>query len=155
MTRSKTCESWVSSGTAQLTLQNEGEKFLAGVHPQPPDVVLLSSDGVRYPAHRRNLEVHSQITEVAEAIEPSATAPMGQEQLETLRVQEAFDVLELLLQFMYPHPQPNLKAEPFPRIAALMETMERYGVYAITSRGEEALGCVIRLNGSLEIFAHY
>jgi hypothetical protein len=80
---------------------------------------------------------------------------MGQEQLETLRVQEASDVLELLLQFMYPHPQPDLKAEPFPRIAALMEATERYGVYAITSRCEEALKCVIRLNGSLEMLAQY
>jgi hypothetical protein len=111
------------------------------VYPNPPDIILLSSDDIPHPAHRQRIEVHSRILDIAEVGETSPAAWTVEGQLERRQLEEPGNVLELLLRFMYPHAQPTLEGEPFARVAALTKAVGKYGVYAAVSMCEEALRC--------------
>jgi hypothetical protein len=126
-------------------------KFLSDVYPISPDIVLLSFEGVPYPAHSVRLEVHSRILDIAEPVEISATAPSAETQLETRQLGEPRDVLELLLRFMYPHAQPVLKDKPFTHVVAMVNAVERYDVFAATSMCEEALRCNTLLDNNIPL----
>jgi hypothetical protein len=133
---SPACESIVAQHKART-------KFISDAYPASSDMVLMSSDNISYPAHRQRLAVHSRILEVAKPLKTSINIVEPPELLaETpavIQLEESGDVLELLLQFMYPGPQPDLKDKPFPQIAALVKAVEKYEVFAATSICEDAL----------------
>ena len=92
------------------------------------DITLQSSDGVLYDVHRKNLEVHSEGFAGAEAI--SNQCPSVNE---VVLLTETSDVLDLLLQFMYRQPQPDLKDVDFDILAGVAEAAEKYQVFAAIS----------------------
>jgi len=100
------------------------------------DLTILSSDGVVFKVHRRNLEVHSDI--FADAANATST-PSGND--EPVELSESSAVLELLFQYMYRQPQPDLKLVDFPVFAGLAEAAAKYVVYsalpAVTGRMKE------------------
>jgi hypothetical protein len=81
--------------------------------------------------------VHSLILDIAGATEESSES----DHVLHVHVQlaEDSDVLELLLQFMYPHPQPDLEDQPFERVLALAMAANKYGVHAVIPKCEEIL----------------
>ncbi|KZP33083.1 hypothetical protein FIBSPDRAFT_1036239 [Athelia psychrophila] len=92
------------------------------------DVTVRSSDGVLFKVHRKNLEVHSDIFAAADSI---ATESAGNAKAdEVVPLSEHSSVLELLLQYMYRQPQPDLKAVEFEKLADLAEAAEKYQVFA-------------------------
>ncbi|KAJ7189086.1 hypothetical protein C8R46DRAFT_1056567 [Mycena filopes] len=88
------------------------------------DVTIASSDGVLFKLHRKNLEVHSDVFASA----GDTTRPENGDDI--VHLTEPSDVLDLLFQYMYRQPQPNLKAVDFKTLAALTEAAEKYVVYS-------------------------
>ncbi|KZP08006.1 hypothetical protein FIBSPDRAFT_939222 [Athelia psychrophila] len=87
-----------------------------------------SSDGVLFKVHRKNLEVHSDIFAAADSI---ATESAGNAKADdVVPLSEHSSVLELLLQYMYRQPQPDLKAVEFEKLADLAEAAEKYQVFS-------------------------
>ncbi|KAJ7821234.1 hypothetical protein B0H14DRAFT_2371462 [Mycena olivaceomarginata] len=87
------------------------------------DITLSSSSGLLFRVHRKNLETHSS------AFASASAATTAQPEPEPVALTEPSDVLELVLQFMYPQPQPDLRALDFRTLAALAEAVEKYEVY--------------------------
>ncbi|KAK7057955.1 hypothetical protein R3P38DRAFT_2843831 [Favolaschia claudopus] len=87
------------------------------------DITISSSDGVLFKVHRKNLEVHSDVFASAE----HSTRPPHDE---VVHLTETAAVLELLFQYMYRQPQPNLNVVEFPVVAGLAEAAEKYVVYS-------------------------
>ncbi|KAK7057860.1 hypothetical protein R3P38DRAFT_2843401 [Favolaschia claudopus] len=87
------------------------------------DLTVRSSDGVLFKVHRMNLKVHSEIFSNAS----DATIP---ENTEVVDLTESSDVLDLLFQYMYRQPQPNLKPVQFRVLLGLAEAAEKYVVYS-------------------------
>ena len=90
------------------------------------DIILQSSDAVLFEVHRKNLEVHSEGFAGADAISSSS-------EKEVVPLSENSAVLELLLQYMYRQPQPDLRNVKFAALAALAEAAEKYQVYSATT----------------------
>ncbi|KAJ7669113.1 hypothetical protein B0H14DRAFT_3538781 [Mycena olivaceomarginata] len=90
------------------------------------DITLSSSSGRLFRVHRKNLETHSSAFASASA----ATAAQPEPEPEPVALTEPSDVLELVLQFMYPQPQPDLRALDFRTLAALAEAVEKYEVHS-------------------------
>ncbi|KAJ7476727.1 hypothetical protein FB451DRAFT_1087369 [Mycena latifolia] len=88
------------------------------------DIRVLSSDGVLFKVHRKNLEFHSDI--FADAA--SSTRPENGDEI--VRLSEASDVLDVLFQYMYRQPQPDLRGLKFDVCARLAEAAEKYVVYS-------------------------
>ncbi|KAJ6535855.1 hypothetical protein DFH09DRAFT_931676 [Mycena vulgaris] len=88
------------------------------------DITVSSSDGVLFKVHRKNLEVHSAVFASAE------TTTLPENGAETVQLSGTSDVLDLLFQFMYPQPQPDLRALGFDVFAPLAETAEKYMVFS-------------------------
>ncbi|KAJ7496494.1 hypothetical protein FB451DRAFT_197256 [Mycena latifolia] len=88
------------------------------------DMAVLSSDRVLFKVHRKNLEVHSDI--FADAT--STTKPENGDDI--VHLSESSDVLDLLFQYMYRQPQPDLDTVEFPIFAGLAEAAEKYVVYS-------------------------
>ncbi|KAJ7496492.1 hypothetical protein FB451DRAFT_1207906 [Mycena latifolia] len=88
------------------------------------DMEVLSSDGVLFKVHCKNLEVHSDI--FADAT--STTKPENDDEI--VHLSESSDVLDLLFQYMYRQPQPDLEAVDFPIFAGLAEAAEKYVVHS-------------------------
>ncbi|KAJ6592920.1 hypothetical protein B0H19DRAFT_1365207 [Mycena capillaripes] len=89
------------------------------------DITILSSDGVLFKLHRKNLEVHSDI--FANAANATDAENDGDKHVE---LSESAAVLDLLFQYMYRQPQPNLQLVEFPIFAGLAEAVEKYVVYS-------------------------
>ncbi|KAJ7824316.1 hypothetical protein B0H14DRAFT_2454070 [Mycena olivaceomarginata] len=116
------------------------------------DITILSADGVLFKVHRKNLEVHSDVFAGAE----DATRPENGDEI--VHLPENSDVLDLLFQYMYRQPQPDLNKVEFATIAGLAEAAEKYVVYsalewcrmrmkeAITSHPLEVLSYAARHN---------
>ena len=85
---------------------------------------MLSSDGVVFKVHRKNLEFHSDI--FADAA--SATLPQKDDGI--VQFSESSHVLDLLFQHMYRQRQPDLKDVKFEVLAGLAEAAEKYVVPA-------------------------
>ncbi|KAJ7921227.1 hypothetical protein B0H13DRAFT_2186148 [Mycena leptocephala] len=85
------------------------------------DMTVSSCDDVLFNLHRKNLEVHSAIL---------ANAGNAENDEEPIHLTESSNVLDLLFQFMYPQPQPDLKLVEFATVAALAEAAEKYVVYS-------------------------
>ncbi|KAF7293101.1 hypothetical protein MIND_01209500 [Mycena indigotica] len=87
------------------------------------DLAFCSSDGMLLKVHSKNLEVHSDV--FANMFEAATDKPG-----ETIALSEPAAVLEVLFQYMYLQPQPNLDAMRFPVCAAVAEAAEKYLVYS-------------------------
>ncbi|KAJ7844180.1 hypothetical protein B0H13DRAFT_1731405 [Mycena leptocephala] len=88
------------------------------------DMTVSSSDGVLFRVHRKNLGVHSDVFADAE----DTTRPQDGD--EVVYLTESSTVLDLLFQFMYRQPQPDLDALDFKTFASLAEAAEKYVVYS-------------------------
>ncbi|KAJ7358372.1 hypothetical protein DFH08DRAFT_848348 [Mycena albidolilacea] len=88
------------------------------------DMTVASDDGVLFHVHRKNLAVHSDVFADAE----NATRPENGDEI--VYLSEHSVVLDLLFQFMYCRPQPDLEALEFKTLASLAEAAEKYVVYA-------------------------
>lgn len=98
---------------------------------------MSSSDSVLFKVHRRNLETHSGVFASAE----DATRPDNGH--ETVELSETSDILELLFQFMYPQPQPDLRTLDFKTFAGLAEAAEKYMVFSALTLCRMKMECVI------------
>ncbi|KAJ6535830.1 hypothetical protein DFH09DRAFT_1402615 [Mycena vulgaris] len=88
------------------------------------DIIVSSSDAVLFKVHCKNLEVHSVVFADAER----TTVP--EDGAELVALSETSDVLDLLFQYMYPQPQPDLEGVDFPLLSGLAEAAEKYEVHA-------------------------
>ncbi|KAK7028159.1 hypothetical protein VNI00_014974 [Paramarasmius palmivorus] len=86
------------------------------------DIVFRSSDGRRFGAHSRNIEIYSD----GFPIRGSVTT----EKREDVVLSESSDVVHLLLQFMHNRPQPDLRSTPFELLSKLAEAAQKYCVYS-------------------------
>lgn len=93
------------------------------------DITLQSSDGILFKVHRKNLEVHSEGFAAADSI--SGTGPESKSEIVLLS--ETSTTLDLLLQYMYRQPQPDLQQVDFDTLAGVAEAAEKYQVYAAIS----------------------
>jgi hypothetical protein len=107
------------------------------VNAPDSDIYLRSADGVQFHVHRKNLEVHSPVFATAGVI--SASLEMQDSEVEVVQLSESAEVLNVLLQFMYSQPQPDLIGLPFPVLADLVKAVEKYEVYAAMIRCEIAM----------------
>jgi len=89
------------------------------------DLIVESSDNVRFGVHKRNLATHSEVGLLGEAIGAG-----NEGDVETVCLTEASDTLELLFQFIYPQRQPDLQSISFERLSALSEAAEKYQVFS-------------------------
>ncbi|KAF7362555.1 hypothetical protein MVEN_00603700 [Mycena venus] len=89
------------------------------------DIAISSSDGVTFKVHRKHLEVHSDV--FADAAD--ATLPDNGPD-EVVQLSENSAVLDLLFQYMYRQPQPDLSSVDFLTFAGLAEAVEKYVVYS-------------------------
>ncbi|THU78041.1 hypothetical protein K435DRAFT_700978, partial [Dendrothele bispora CBS 962.96] len=108
-------------------------------HPTS-DITLQSSDRVLFKVHRRNLEMYSQV--FADAANATATVPISiptpasttlsdsSSSSEIVHLSESSAVLDLMFQYMYLQPQPDLRKVDFDVIKDLAEAVEKYCVYS-------------------------
>jgi BTB/POZ domain len=89
------------------------------------DIVLRSSDNVLFKVHRKNLELHSDIFADGGIVSGPETTST-----EVVQLSETSTVLDLLLQFMYRQPQPNLGEVDFETLDGVAEAAEKYKVHA-------------------------
>ena len=85
------------------------------------DLVLESSDGVRFGAHKINLEQYSAGFPIAEATHFDN---------EVVTLAEEGSLLGPLLQFMHNVQQPELKKLPFVTLELLAQAVEKYMVFS-------------------------
>lgn len=90
----------------------------------PIDLILVSSDGQRFGAHKFNLQEYGDGFPYAESV----TATDVKEDCPVL--QENGAVLCLMLQFMHHAPQPELDDLPFDTVALLSDAVEKYFIYS-------------------------
>ncbi|KAH9915333.1 uncharacterized protein B0H18DRAFT_99425 [Fomitopsis serialis] len=83
------------------------------------DVLVSSCDGVRFRVHKRNLHMHSEIFPGDDFLSD-----------DIVNLSEDSSTLELLFQYMYQPPQPDLRAVTFEQLAKLAEAAEKYRVLA-------------------------
>jgi hypothetical protein len=88
------------------------------------DTTVASSDGVLLKVHRKNLAVHSHVFAHAEDTTRTENGD------EIVHLTESSTVLDLLFQFMYRQPQPDLDTLEFKTFASLAEAAEKYVVYS-------------------------
>ena len=84
------------------------------------DLTIRSCDNQLFRVHAHNLHNWSQSFPGSELpIQPDEIVPLS----------ETAETLELLFQFMYPQPQPDIQQLSTKRVASLAEAAEKYGVY--------------------------
>ncbi|KJA16382.1 hypothetical protein HYPSUDRAFT_123187, partial [Hypholoma sublateritium FD-334 SS-4] len=93
--------------------------------PLRVDVVVHSSDGVKFGAHTANLLKYSDAFPGTEP--PDAHGPAGGA---VIRLAEAADVVRVLLRFVHGGRQPALSALDVDTLSALAAAVERYQVYS-------------------------
>lgn len=98
------------------------------------DIVLSSSDGVRFGAHTRNLEIYSDGFPSVDAVRNSG---------EDVMLSEESDVLMLLLKFLHKQPQPDLSLLASKLLIKLANAAEKYGVYCATGVCKVMVGLVM------------
>ncbi|KAJ7434625.1 hypothetical protein B0H11DRAFT_2117127 [Mycena galericulata] len=101
---------------------SQSERFCA----PDADITVSSSDNVLFKLHRKNLEVHSDIFANA----ADATRPENGNDSEVVHLSENCDVLDLLFQYMYRQPQPDLQKVEFDVCLRLAEAAEKYIVHS-------------------------
>ncbi|KAF9458530.1 hypothetical protein BDZ94DRAFT_1325461 [Collybia nuda] len=83
------------------------------------DITFRSCDDILFKIHRKNLEVCTG------GFPPSGFDTLG----EIVPLTESASTLEILFQYMYPVPQPDIRSFPFVTMAAVAEAAEKYQVY--------------------------
>lgn len=91
------------------------------------DITLRSSDNVLFQVHVVNLQMHSDGFAAGAGCSGTDRGPSPPE---TVPLTETAATLDLLLQYMYLQPQPDLSAVSFEELAGLAEAAEKYQVYA-------------------------
>ncbi|TFK62874.1 hypothetical protein BDN72DRAFT_964285 [Pluteus cervinus] len=142
------------------------------------DIILQSSDGVHFKVHRINLKMHSDIFADAEDISSLSSSSSASPSLihvgsaspapthgqdsstsstssstfkssaEVVALSESAPVLELLLQYMYRQPPPDLSKVAFELLAGLAEAAEKYRVYYAID------GCRRAMRDSISVDGH-
>ncbi|THU87315.1 hypothetical protein K435DRAFT_722774 [Dendrothele bispora CBS 962.96] len=84
-------------------------------------MTLQSSDRVLFKVHRRNLEMYSQLYDNTSSPTQSS---------EIVHLSESSAVLDLMFQYMYLQPQPDLRKVDFDVVKDLAEAVEKYCVYS-------------------------
>ncbi|KAG6867647.1 hypothetical protein C0993_012757 [Termitomyces sp. T159_Od127] len=90
----------------------------------PTDLILVSSDGIKFAAHAQNLERYSEGFPPARFI----NTPDGAEP-QVVHLDEKSGTLRLLLQYMHLKPQPDIERIPFSELEELANAVEKYLVY--------------------------
>lgn len=85
------------------------------------DITIKSSDDVEFKVHRKNLDMF------AEGF-PGEEMKLTPE--ESVKLSETSKTLEILFQYMYRQPQPDLSEFPFEDVSAVAEASEKYFVFA-------------------------
>jgi hypothetical protein len=67
------------------------------------------------------------------------SASVEMQEVEVVQLSETAEALNVLLQFMYSQPQPDLIGLPFAVLADLVKAVEKYEVYAAMIRCEIAM----------------
>ncbi|TFK63289.1 hypothetical protein BDN72DRAFT_963999 [Pluteus cervinus] len=83
------------------------------------DVVFLSSDGISFRIHRKNLDSTTGAFPGSEKQTGGGAVPLT----------ETAGTLEILFQFCYPQPQPKLEKMDFKVLSPLADAVERYEVF--------------------------
>lgn len=83
------------------------------------DLVVRSRDGVFFRVHRNNLQMHSE----------GFPGEDVQTNSEIVELSESAQTLELLFQYMYRQPQPDLSQVSFEVLAGLAEAVQKYRVF--------------------------
>ncbi|PPQ72752.1 hypothetical protein CVT26_003032 [Gymnopilus dilepis] len=84
------------------------------------DVKILSSDGVLFHIHRKNLETHTS----------AFPGPEFSTQNEVVPLSEPSQILEMVFQFIYPIRHPTLQDENIKIVLGVAEAVEKYEVFA-------------------------
>jgi hypothetical protein len=121
---------------SQSRLKNM-QLMILSVCASDTDLTVCSSDGVFFKVHLKNLGTHSGVFAGA----GDATRPENGD--EPVELSETADVLDLLFQFMYPQPQPDLRNLDFTVLAALAEAAEKYMVYPALAPCRLQMKCVL------------
>ncbi|KAJ7073001.1 hypothetical protein C8F01DRAFT_1300864, partial [Mycena amicta] len=91
------------------------------------DLTVVSADAVHFKVHRKNLEVHSEI--LANMLRSTITPAEGPGGI-LVQLLDTAPALEILFQYMYSQPQPDLAGLEFALLARVAETAEKYVVHA-------------------------
>ncbi|KAG7091682.1 hypothetical protein E1B28_010701 [Marasmius oreades] len=91
------------------------------------NITLQSSDRVLFKIHRINLEMYSRVFADAAATTAGAASD------EIVMLSESSAVLEIMFQYMYLQPQPDLSSVEFEVLKELAEAVEKYEVYCAMS----------------------
>jgi hypothetical protein len=96
------------------------------------DIILKSCDNTLFYVHIRNLSACSQVFADANDCVTGGNGGGGSSpsSRETVEMTETAQTLELLLQFIYPQPQPNLSDLDFEVLYPLAEAAEKWKIYA-------------------------
>ncbi|KAJ4481990.1 hypothetical protein J3R30DRAFT_2110476 [Lentinula aciculospora] len=88
------------------------------------DVVFHSSDNVQFRLHKKNLECTTGAF-------PPAETPTSPDEI--VQLIESASTLEIMFQFIYPRPTPDLCKMDFQPLMLLAEAAEKYAVFALIS----------------------
>ncbi|KAJ4466259.1 hypothetical protein J3R30DRAFT_2281515 [Lentinula aciculospora] len=87
------------------------------------DMTLQSSDNILFKVHRLNLEMHSQV------FADAGGTTVGTVENEIVSLSETSEVLELVLQYVYLQPQPDLQKVQWEVVKELAEAVQKYEIY--------------------------
>ncbi|KAH0578074.1 hypothetical protein H2248_005538 [Termitomyces sp. 'cryptogamus'] len=86
------------------------------------DLILVSSDGVSFAAHARNLERYSEGF-------PPSSFNSGEPDSQVVYLNESSNTVRLLLQYMHLRPQPDIEKLPFRELEELANAAEKYLIF--------------------------
>ncbi|KAG6889529.1 hypothetical protein C0995_000411 [Termitomyces sp. Mi166 len=87
------------------------------------DLILVSSDGVKFAAHAQNLERYS------EGFPPATFNPVEAD-LQVVHLEEESSTVRLLLQYMHLKPQPDIEKISFTELEELANAVEKYLIFS-------------------------
>ena len=113
------------------------------------DVTLVSSDGVCFNLHLKNLEVASDL--ISDMLESATNKGDGNEPIKLTLTDlrsETAAVLHLVCPFFYNVKAPVLLEEPFERLCGMMEMGDKWAISKVVQASGEALAtrCVLTLS---------
>ncbi|KAG6859800.1 hypothetical protein C0995_003832 [Termitomyces sp. Mi166 len=87
------------------------------------DLIFVSSDGVKFAAHAKNLERYS------EGFPPATFNPVETD-LQVVHLEEESSTVRLLLQYMHLKPQPDIEKISFTELEELANAVEKYLIFS-------------------------